>query len=107
MNTEKHSNLNEIENQVREIFDPVVIANEEESDYGSEEMYRQYIDNILCFYIQELVTQDIRSAGLSEDEEMALLDHIGNIDFRLWDDKLYDFYRNRCQFDSFLEDLRS
>ena len=107
MNTKNHSNFNEMEDLVRENNDPVLIANEEEFGYGTGEQYHAYVDNTLLFYLQELVTQDIRSAGLSEDEEMALLDHIGNIDFNLWEDALYNFYRNRCQFDSFLENLRS
>lgn len=103
----KNNNFNEMESLVRWIFDPVVIIDDEEPKYGSKEMFKQYVDQIITFYLQEKITEDIRSAGLSELEEEALLDWIGNIDVSLYTDELYQFYRDRCQFDDFLEDLRS
>ena len=106
MNTKNHSNFNEMEDLVRENNDPVLIANEEEFGYGTGEQYHAYVDNTLLFYLQEMVIQDIRSANLPEEEEMELIDRVGNICAELYDDKLYSFYRNRYQFQYFLEDLR-
>ena len=106
MNTNVYYNFNEMEDLVRDINDPVLIADDDTYGFGTEEQYRVYVDNTLLFYIQEMVIRDIRSAGLPEEEEMELIDHTGNIVAELWDDKLYAFYKDRSQFSEFLRDLR-
>lgn len=75
----------------RELIEQVLSEADNEEDRTA-----LYIDYIIRSYIQELILRDISDCDeLSDDEFDDLSDAIGDIDFSLANDELYDFFSQK------------
>ena len=95
----KNMYFEEMETSAWETCDASVLI-DDGAEYGSDEQFHAYVQQVVRYYVQEMITADILNSGFDE----KLIDLIGNIDVYI-PDELCDFYKRKTYYEDALEVL--
>lgn len=97
------THFNDMERIVFENNDFDVIITEDFSAEQEDARYNAYVNNVMHYYLTELIIRDVRASDLDDEQQEKVIDYVGNVDVFI-PEEICAFYKSRCNYELAMEE---